>query len=104
MPREMILPFGFEPALPGIEGGGATAAEPAPPSVAADLPAAAYCSATGNSGAGATTAECPMLMSPKLRCEAASTLGGGSTIAACGPRRVREDSVFSSGAGATTFC
>ena len=41
MPREMILPLAFEPALPGIEGGGATAAEPAPPSVAGDLPAAA---------------------------------------------------------------
>ena len=45
-----------------------------------------------------------MLMSPKLRCEAASTLGGGWTTAACGPRRVREDSEFSSGAGATTLC
>src|SRR4029077_15867116 len=45
-----------------------------------------------------------MLMSPKLRCEAASTLGGGWTIAACGPRRVREDSALTSAVGATAVC
>ena len=45
-----------------------------------------------------------MLMSPKLRCDAAFTLGGGSTIAACGARRVREDSVSNSGSGATAAC
>ena len=45
-----------------------------------------------------------MLMSPKLRCDAASTLGGGWTIAACGARRVREDSVSTSGVGATAVC
>ena len=45
-----------------------------------------------------------MLMSPKLRCEAASKLGGGWTIAACGARKVRADSVATSGAGATAVC
>src|ERR1700730_15064909 len=45
-----------------------------------------------------------MLISHKLRCEAASRLGGGWTMAACGPRRVREDSVSTSGVGATAVC
>src|SRR5450432_968431 len=104
MPSEMILPFGLELPLPGIDGGGGTTAEPAPPSADCVLPEAAYCSATGNSGAGATTCECPMLMSPKRRCEAASKLGAGCTTAACGARRMREDSVSTSGVGATAVC
>src|ERR1700694_4259233 len=45
-----------------------------------------------------------MLISPKLRCEAASRLGGGWTIAACGARTVREDCVSTSGVGATAVC
>src|SRR5258708_20186325 len=85
-------------------GGGAAGELGAAPGVVCVLPAGAYCSATGNSGAGATTCECPMLMSPKLRCEAASKLGGGLTIAACGPRRLREDSPVTSPVGATPVC
>src|SRR4051812_6516542 len=67
-------------------------------------PAIAYCSATGSSGVGATIWECPIFISPRRRAEDESTVGGGSTIAACGPRRVLDDSAFMSGAGATTFC
>ncbi len=44
-----------------------------------------------------------MLISPILRDDEASTLGGGATIAASGARKVREDSAFTSAAGATTF-
>ncbi len=40
------------------------------------------CSAIGSCGAGATTSLCPMLRSPILRMELASTLGGGSTTEA----------------------
>ena len=67
---------------PPIGTGAGIAEAPAlPPSPACVLPVTAYCSAIGNSGAGATTWVCPMLMSPNRRAVAASTLGGGSTTA-----------------------
>ena len=57
----------------------------------------------GNWGAGFTTADSPMLMSPGLRIEP-DTLGGGAMTAAWGaavaaPRR--EETPATSGAGAT---
>ena len=96
----MTRPPRFEGAFPPIDGGGGTTALPAPSKVAW---ASERCSLTGNCGAGATIALWPIFMSPHLRLEAVSTLGGGATIAGDGPCKVRAaEAAFSSGAGATT--
>ena len=69
MPSEMIRPLAFEPALPGIEGGGGTTAAPA---LAAErrLRPAGYGVLFGHGQfrRGRNHCECPMLMSPNRRC------------------------------------
>src|SRR5580704_6087747 len=102
MPSAMSRPPLSDPALPWIEGGGATTVGPPFPSAGWEPALPVYCSATGNSGAGATTSEWPMLSSTNLRAEAASTCGVGATTAcdkagACWPL-----AGMVSGGGATT--
>ncbi len=99
----MMRPPPFAARPPPIDGGGGTTARPGPASVDCVTGSNARCSARGNCGAGATTALWPIFISPHLRSEVASTVGGGPTIAGDGPCIVRAiEAAFSSGGGVTT--
>ncbi|MGC1462902.1 MAG: hypothetical protein WA802_11920 [Terracidiphilus sp.] len=99
--RALALPSPMVSEPPTDGGGGTTALDAPPPNPACARPGIVRCACMGNSGAGATASEWPILMSPALRMEPC-TLGGGATTAAIGaviPRLA--EPAPTSGAGAT---
>src|SRR5262249_21262492 len=100
--RRLARPPGWVPELCS-DGGGGTIALPRPPRTPLTIAENVLCSDTGSWGAGLTTADSPILISPGLRM-APARLGAGATTLTFGPAVAdprRETIPAISGAGAT---
>src|SRR5256885_1819438 len=86
---------------PWMADGGDTTVMPAFPRLACAILEIARCPRMGNTGAGATTSERPMLISPTPRI-GPCTIGGGATTEAVGPAiACRAETASTAGGGAT---